>query len=275
MKRFSIAALAIVFISSCGTRNESKEQVKEQEKPKAEIPFIPYELVQTHPHDTTSFTEGFLVYNGQLLESTGSPDYLKQTKSVLGIVDLKTGKIDVKAELDRNKYFGEGIVVLNDKIYQATYKNQTGFLYDAKTFKTIGQFSYSNKEGWGLTTDGKHIIMSDGSNVLTFLGPEKLNVIKTLGVNTVDVDASDYLNELEFINGYIYANIWMTSYIAKIDPATGRIAAMIDLTQLVADNKAKYKGSLEMNGIAYDAAADKIYVTGKLWPHIYEVKFPH
>jgi glutaminyl-peptide cyclotransferase len=276
MKRILSALLLGLLISSCNS-DAVKEQKKEEKNipEKVQIPFLSYSVTATLPHDTTSFTEGFLVNEGQLLESTGSPDYLPQTRSVLGIVDLKTGKINVKAELDKNKYFGEGIVVLNTKIYQATYKNQAGFMYDAKTFKMVGQFSYSNKEGWGLTTDGKSIIMSDGSNVLTFLDPEKLNVIKTLGVNTVDVDAADYLNELEYIKGFIYANIWMTGYIAKIDPASGRIQAIIDFSQLVADNKARYSGSLEMNGIAYNATADKIYVTGKFWPHIYEVNFPH
>jgi glutaminyl-peptide cyclotransferase len=276
MKRILSGLLLGILITSCNS-DAVKEQKKDEKTipEKVQIPFLSYSVTSTFPHDTTSFTEGFLVHEGQLLESTGSPDYLPQTRSVLGIVDLKTGKINVKAELDKNKYFGEGIVVLNNKIYQATYKNQTGFMYDAKTFKMAGQFSYSNKEGWGLTTDGKSIIMSDGSNVLTFLDPERFNVTKTLGVNTVDVDAADYLNELEYIKGYIYANIWMTGYIVKIDPASGRIQAIIDFSQLVADNKAKYSASLEMNGIAYDAAADKIYVTGKFWPHIYEVSFPH
>src|SRR3989337_1234769 len=120
-------------------------------------PLINYGVVATHPHDTSSFTEGFVFYDGKLYEATGSPDDLPQTRSVVGPVDLSTGKINKKVELDRNKYFGEGIVFLNDKLYQLTYVTRVGFVYDAKTFKRIKEFSFPSKEGWGLTTDGNHL----------------------------------------------------------------------------------------------------------------------
>ena len=195
-------------------------------------------------------------------------------KSVFGIVDWKTGKLDVKVEIDKNTYFGEGIVILKNKIYQVTYENQTGFIYDEKTYKKIGQFNYSNKEGWGLTTDGTFIIMSDGTNKLTYFDPKDMSAVKTINVNENGY-ASDSLNELEYINGFIYANKWMTGYVVKIDPATGNVVAKINFTPISYEVKNLHPNTLEMNGIAFDSIADKIYVTGKLWPKMFEVKFPH
>lgn len=264
-----------VAIFSCNP-DKSKEEIKnipvEPEKPA--IPVLEYSVVVTLPHDTTAFTEGFLIHEGQLFESTGSPDHMPNLKSVFGIVDWKTGKLNAKAELDKKTYpFGEGIVILKNKIYQVTYENQTGFIYDLKTFKKIGQFNYANKEGWGLTTDGTNIIMSDGTNKLTYFDAE-MNAIKTLEV-TENAYATDALNELEYIKGYIYANIWMTGYIVKIDPKTGNVVARINFTPMSYNVKNLHPNTLEMNGIAYDSIADKIYVTGKLWPNIYQVNFSH
>jgi len=231
-------------------------------------------LVNTYPHDTTAFTEGFLFHDKKLLESTGAPEYLTQTRSAFGEVDLEKGKLDVKGELDKKIYFGEGIVVLNGKIYQVTYQNQAGFIYDAKTYAKVGQFNYQNKEGWGLTTDGKSIIMSDGTFNLTFLDPENQNVTKVLAV-TEGGYGLDHINELEYINGFIYANVWMTNYIVKINPETGEVLGKIDLDDLNVKAKGQNPRCLEMNGIAYDAASDRIMITGKLWPGVYEISFPH
>jgi glutamine cyclotransferase len=180
-------------------------------------PIINYAVTHYFAHDTSLFTEGLLFHNGQLFESTGSPDELPQTKSVVGISDLETGKFNTKIEIDKSKFFGEGIVFLNNKLYQLTYKNQVGFIYDAKTFKQIGQFKYSNKEGWSLTTDGTYLIMSDGTNNLTYLDPVNFSPIKTLSVTEKGYPV-DKLNELECIKGFIYANIWMSDFIVKIDP---------------------------------------------------------
>lgn len=237
-------------------------------------PAISYSVKNTLPHDTLSFTEGLLVYNGQLFESTGSPDELIKTRSQFGIVDPKTGKIDTKGELDRRKYFGEGIVILNGKLYQLTYKNKTGFIYDANTFRKIGQFSYTNTEGWGLTTNGRHLIMSDGSSTLTYLSPDSLRPVKRLKVSERGVQV-DKLNELEYINGYIYANVWSTNDIVKIDTGRGDVVGRIELSSLLADAKTKHPNSLEMNGIAYDSRTKKVYATGKMWPSIYELEFAH
>lgn len=241
--------------------------------PVVSIPSLSYTIKEKFPHDSLSFTEGLFFANGQLYESTGSPDDMPQLRSVFGPVDMKTGKIDKKVELDRAQFFGEGTVMLKDKIYQLTYKNQVGFVYDAKTYKQIARFSYSNKEGWGLTTDGTQLIMSDGTNVLTFLDPATLKPTKTLNVSNAGY-AEDFLNELEYINGAIYANVWTKNYIVKIDPASGKVLATIDLSELFNDAKTKNQYADVMNGIAYDSISKKIYVTGKLWKNIYQVEFP-
>jgi glutamine cyclotransferase len=235
---------------------------------------ITFKVIKTYPHDTGYFTEGLLYDDNQLFESTGSPDEFPNARSVFGIVDLKTGKIDIKAELDRNFYFGEGIVILDKKLFQVTYKNQKGFIYDLKTFKETGTFEYSNKEGWGLTTDGRSIIMSDGTGIITFFEPDSMKVIKSLDV-TFNGASAMYLNELEFINGYIYANIWTTNNIAKIDTLTGKIVGILDLTSLFAEARKQYPQTQETNGIAWDSSGDRIFITGKFWPEIYQIKFPH
>jgi len=215
-----------------------------------------------------------LFHDNKLFESTGDVDYLPQTRSTFGIADLETGKLEVKVEIDKTTYFGEGIVALNDKIYQVTLQNQVGFVYDAKTFKKIGQFNFQNKEGWGLTTDGKSLIMSDGTFNLTYFNPDDFKVEKTVAV-TEQGFGLDRLNELEFIKGFIYANVWMTNYIVKIDPETGEVVGKIDLDDLNVKTKEQNRRSLEMNGIAYDPASDRILVTGKLWPNLFEISFPH
>lgn len=272
--KYGVFFLLTTLFASCSCEPKKETVVPPpvvNETPK--IPEIKFSVVSQYPHDVNSFTEGFLFHEGKLFESTGATDNLPQTRSLFGIVDMKTGKIDVKAELDRNVYFGEGIAFLNNKIFQLTYKNQIAFVYDDKTYKTIGKFNYTNREGWGLTTDGKSLIMSDGTSYLTYLNPESFAVEKVL-----DVAENDYvvenLNELEYIKGFIYANIWTTNTIVKIDPATGDVVGKLDLGSLSNESKIKSPGSLEMNGIAYDPATDKILVTGKMWPTIYEIKFP-
>jgi glutaminyl-peptide cyclotransferase len=238
------------------------------------IPLINYAVKNTYPHDTTSFTEGLLVHDGLLYESTGSPDDMPQTRSLFGNIDLATGKINKKVELDREKYFGEGIVFLKGKIYQLTYQNKKGFIYDAKTFKKLGEFEFPSAEGWGMTTDGNYLIMSDGTNIITYLDPNDFKPIKTLTVST-DKGPVTKINELEFINKFIYANVYETNTVIKIDTSAGKVAARLELGSLVTEAKNRYPGSMEMNGIAYDSVLHKIYITGKMWPTLYEIQFPH
>ncbi len=238
------------------------------------VPFINYAVTKTLLHDTSLFTEGFLMHNGQLFESTGSPDNLPQTRSMIGITDLVTGRFDKKIEIDRAKYFGEGIVFLKNKLYQLTYTNQVGFIYDANSFKMTGKFTYKNIQGWSLTTDGINLIMSDGTDVITFLDPEKFNPVKIITV-TENKIPRDNLNELEYIKGFIYANIWQNNTILKIDPATGNVVGKIDLGSLKYEANQKKPRADVLNGIAFDSLNDKIYVTGKLWANIYQINFAH
>jgi glutamine cyclotransferase len=273
--RLAAFSFLLTAFSSCSDdpTNTSTPDIKQTAPPVA-VANLNYSLISSYPHDINSFTEGLLFYNNDLFESTGATPDLPQTRSLFGIVDTATGKISVKAELDRNKYFGEGIAFLNGKVFQLTYTTKIGFIYDAATFKKIGQFTLPGKEGWGLTTDGKNLIMSDGTNILTYLDPTTLQVVRSMPVSENNY-AKDNINELEYINGYIYANIWGTNTIVKIDPSTGKINAKLDLSALAEKAKSAYRGSLEMNGIAYNSATDKIYVTGKMWPKIYEIKFQH
>ncbi len=272
MKLFTAIILVFLFVS-CNSNDSGSEP-----KTKSDIinttPVINYSLISIFPHDVTSFTEGFLVHEGILYESTGFIDELPQTRSLFGEVDLKTGKINTKVELDKSKYFGEGITFLNGKIYQLTYQTKIGFVYDAKTFKKISEFTFPSKEGWGMTTDSTYLIMSDGTNILTYLDPSSIKPVKTINVLDENGPVMN-LNELEFIKGFIYANIYTTNYIIKIDPNNGKVIGKLDLTSLRNEQKSKSPGSLEMNGIAYNSTTDKIYITGKLWSNIYEINFSH
>jgi glutamine cyclotransferase len=270
-----ISLLISVLLFSCNETVEPKKEAVTEQTPVTEpLKSINYTLVETLPHDTISFTEGLLIHDGKLYESSGAPDNLPQTRSFFGIVNPKTGKVEVKGELDRKQYFGEGIAILNNKLYQLTYQNKVGFIYDAKTFRNIGQFTFKNNEGWGLTTDGTYLIMSDGTSDITYLDANTQSFVKNINVNTINYDMPDQLNELEYINGFIYANVWRTNTIIKIDPATGKIVGVLDLSSLAAKAKSKYANSLEMNGIAFDSITKSIYITGKMWPEIYKIQFP-
>ena len=269
-----ISCLLAILLWNCSGELEVPVEVKTTSSKIKSTPTIVFVYVKSYPHDTTSFTEGFLVYNGDLYESTGATNELLQTKSLFGIVDSLTGKIETKVELDRRKYFGEGITFLGDKVFQLTYKAKIGFIYDAVTFKEIDRFNLPSEEGWGLTTDGTDLIMSNGTSNLIFLNSKSLKVVKTLSVSDNGIK-QDKLNELEFIKGYIYANVWMTNIIVKIDPQSGKVLGKLDLTTLVDEAKYYYPKSLEMNGIAFDSEADKIFVTGKLWPKYFEIDFNH
>jgi glutamine cyclotransferase len=272
MRRSLYIFLIICLIAACKNNSNSINHTSINRG--NTISSIKFSIKKIYPHDTESFTEGFLFHDNLLFESTGSPDNFPNTRSVIGIVDLKTGKINVKVELDRTKYFGEGILFFNDKLFQLTYKNQIGFIYDAKSYKQIGTFHYSNQEGWGMTTDGRSIIMSDGTNTITYWDPNNLKEIKKLNV-TFNGSSALYMNELEYINGFIYANVWTTNNIAKIDPDNGKIVGIIDLTSLYLKARKENPQSEATNGIAYDPKRDRILVTGKFWPFIYQIKFPH
>ena len=265
--------LAATAFAACKNSDETVPAENTTAKTVA-IPVINYAVNATHPHDTSSYTEGFLFHKGELYESTGYDSSFPSTRSLFGTVDLKTGKIEVKKELDKKKYFGEGIVFLNDKIYQLTYTTKVGFIYDAKSFEKIAEFTYPSEQGWGMTTDGASLIMTDGTNKITYISPADFKVSKTLSVSDENGPVF-YLNELEIINGFIYANVFTKNYIVKIDPATGNVVGKLDLSSLVHEVAVKYPAAQQMNGIAYDSASKKVFVTGKLWPVIYEIAFSY
>jgi len=270
---FTIILLSLLFYAAC--KNPSGDNTRDNSIPAPPaIPTINWSVKSALPHDTSLFTEGFLVHDGKIFESTGSPDEYANAESLVGIIDPRTGRMDQKIRLDKKKYFGEGIVFLHDKLYQLTYLSQKGFIYDAATFKQTGEFHFDSPEGWGLTTDSVHLIMDDSSATLTFLDPSTLKPVKKLTV-TINGAPRDSLNELEYIRGYIYANVWYTDYILKIDPVSGKVVGKLDLSSLASDARNKNPDANVLNGIAYDPASDKIYIVGKRWPNIYQIDFPH
>jgi glutaminyl-peptide cyclotransferase len=234
---------------------------------------IGYKVINVYPHDTTSYTEGFLIHDGVLFEATGHTNSFPSSRSIFGIVNLVNGVIDKKVEIDKKKYFGEGIAFIKDRVYQLTDTTHVGFVYDAKTYKLLGIFNYDG-EGWGLTTNGTDLLMSNGSSNIFYRDPVTFKIIKTIAV-TDNNGPTQNLNELELINGYLYANQWQTDYILKIDTNNGKVIGRIDLSALKKEAVIRYFDAQETNGIAFDSATNKIYVTGKLWPEIYQIQFDH
>lgn len=223
-----------------------------------------YQVIQSYPHNETSFTEGLEIHNGYIYESTG-----ENGKSFLYKNNLKTGQV-VKLVKLADKYFGEGITIFNNRIFQLTYKNKVGFIYNLENLALIDSFHFESAEGWGMTHDEKYLIMDDGTNILTFLDPTTLKPVKKLQVYD-DKDAVMYINELEYSEGFIYANIWGTNLIAKIDPQTGKVLAKIDLDGIMISVNSD-KPIDVLNGIAIDPVTKKMYVTGKFYPKLFEIK---
>lgn len=222
-------------------------------------------VLNTFPHDPGAFTQGLVFHQGCLYESTGL-----YGQSTLRKKALRTGKT-VKAVRLPVQYFGEGIAILGAKIYQLTYQNETGFIYNPDTLKQIGRFKYRG-EGWGLTTDGKHLIMSNGTSVITFRTPDSFSTSRIIQVRDGDKPV-DGINELEFIRGEIWANIYMKNAICRISPETGKVLGWLDMNALFQKLDPKYQIDV-LNGIAYDPKADRVFVTGKLWPTVFEIKKP-
>ena len=229
----------------------------------AVVPKYGYQIVNIWPHDSNAFTQGLILMDGKLLESTG-----QEGSSSLRSVELETGKILKKVDVPE-PYFAEGIAVLNGKVYQLTWQHKLGFIYDLQNLQRIGEFNYDG-EGWGLTTDGKSLILSDGSSRLRFIDPSSFQVTKTINVLDGKTPVRE-LNELEFVQGEIYANIWHDDRIATIDPQSGRVNSWIDLTGLMPREELQDPEAV-LNGIAYDQANNKLFVTGKLWPRLFEIR---
>ena len=223
-----------------------------------------YEVVHTYPHNETFFTEGLEIHNGFVYESTG-----ENGKSGLYKTNLKTGKTIQSIKLS-DKYFGEGITIFNDKIFQLTYKTKIGFVHNLENMAVIDSFHFESAEGWGMTHDEKNLIMSDGTNILTYINPNTYKTVKKLQVYD-DKDAVVYLNELEYSEGYIYANIWTTNMLVKIDSKTGKVLDKIDLDGILSLTNSSKQDDV-LNGIAIDPVTKKMYVTCKLYPKLFEIK---
>lgn len=231
--------------------------------PEDGLPVYGYQVVHVYPHDRAAFTEGLLYLDGFLYESTG---LLGQ--SSLRRVELATGEVVQKIELDP-AYFGEGLAAFGERLIQLTWQSQTGFVYDRSTFALQRTFSYPT-EGWGLTTDGRRLIMSNGTDTLYFLDPQTLERVGELRVSG-PAGSLTQINELEYVRGEIYANIWKTERLARIDPGTGHVLGWVDLTGLLSQEDRQQQVDV-LNGIAYDPAGDRLFVTGKWWPKLFEVK---
>jgi glutamine cyclotransferase len=222
----------------------------------------PMRIVAVYPHDPNAFTQGLVVHDGMLLEGTG-----QYGRSSLRRVAIETGEIELQQPLNA-AYFGEGITVLGDRVYQLTWKSHTGFVYDVDTFALERTFKFPS-EGWGLTTDGKLLVQSDGTAMLRYLDPETFAVVRTLTVRDGDRPI-ERLNELEWVDGEIWSNVWYDDRIARIDPDTGTLIAWIDLSNLLPPSERG--GEDVLNGIAYDPTSKRLFVTGKDWPKLFEIE---
>jgi glutamine cyclotransferase len=240
-------------------------------KPKGDekVPVYNYEIVKAYPHDTSAFTQGLVVYNGFFYEGTGGRRS-DPFHSTLRKVEIDTGKVLQKSDL-AGEYFGEGITILKDKIYQLTWQENKAFVYDVNDFKLLQELHYST-EGWGITHDGTNLYMSDGSHLIRVLNPDTFDVIRTIAVLDERGKPILELNELEYIKGEIWANIWQKGWIIRIDPATGKLLGRIDLNKLAEQQMNASPTADVLNGIAYDEASGRIFITGKRWNQVFEIK---
>lgn len=276
LPKIIILALVCFAISCAGeTRPAASQQpsskvepspspTPEKPVPEAEqVPVYGYEVVQSWPHDSQSFTQGLVFHDGVLYESAGM-----YGQSTLRRVELESGKVKKKTKLN-NDVFAEGLTLFGDRLYQLSWTNQKGFIYAVKDFAKLGEFTYEG-EGWGLTNDGTHLILSDGTNSLRFLEPSTGKLVRM--VTVMEGRRRIYeLNELEYVKGEVWANVWHTDRIARIDPVTGKLLGWIDLTGLLPAAKQQNAENV-LNGIAYDPATDRIFVTGKRWSRLFEIR---
>ena len=234
-----------------------------QSKTLNSAPVVGYRIVNTYPHDPGAFTQGLVFVDDVLYEGTGL-----RGRSSLRKIDLKTGNILLIRQLPA-WFFGEGITIYDDRIIQLTWRARVGFVYDKHTFQLLAKFNYPT-EGWGITHDGSSLIMSDGTSTLYLLDPQTFQEVGRIEVHTRDGPVSR-LNELEYVQGEIYANVWQTDRIARISPETGEVTGWIDLERLLRPEDRARRVDV-LNGIAYDVKNDRLFVTGKLWPKLFEIE---
>jgi glutamine cyclotransferase len=254
----AIILAATLFTISCGEKKTSDSETT------VDSMAIKYTILKTLPHSTDAFTEGLTIHENKVFESTG-----QNGKSWVAVVDPGSGNHDKKIILN-DQYFGEGMTILNNKLYYLTWQTKIGFIYDARTYKQIGEFKY-DWEGWGLTHNGKELIMSAGTEKIYFLDSANQSVTRTITVTDNGARVKN-LNELEYVDGYIFANVYETPNIVKIDPSTGKVVGRLDLSTVVEDIKRMYQNTAELNGIAYDKNSKALLITGKLWPVSYLIR---
>lgn len=267
---YSLYFSLLLFLSGCGGANvPTTVQVASTAttSTSAEPPIYTYEIVNTYPHDPTSFTQGLVFENGVFYESAGL-NAAHNGHSSLRKVEVTTGKVLKKIDVPE-PHFAEGLALFEGKLFQLTWQDHKGFIYDPDTFAKQGEFPYSG-EGWGLTHDGKSLILSDGTHQLRFLDPETFKEQRRISVYDKQ-NRLEELNELEYVKGEIFANIWQTDRIVRIDPKDGKILGWIDLRDLLKDEDQRVDTDV-LNGIAYDAAQDRLYITGKKWPKLFEIR---
>lgn len=264
MRPSIIAIFTALALGACSTERPAPVDEAPRQPPVAtpQVARQTYRVVRTLPHDVGAFTQGLVVHDGIFIETTG-----QYGQSSIRRVDIATGSVKRLERLE-DRYFGEGMTVLGGKAYMLTWLTQTGFVYDVKTLKQQSTFTYQG-EGWGLTNDGTNLIMSNGTNMLVVLDPATYRVVRTINV-TIEGRSLSQINELEWIEGEIWANIWRTNEIVRINPSTGAVVGVIDCTGILPQMEMTDATDV-MNGIAYDAASKAIYVTGKNWPHVYQI----
>jgi len=262
---FSIA-MSLAF-AACNSGNavtsKAETQQPNQMTAPARVPTYTYEVINVYPHDTGAFTQGLVFHQGALYESTGL-----NGSSSLRRVELETGKVLKKIDVPA-VFFAEGLALFNGRLYQLTWQTQRGFVYDLDSFNMLRDFSYTG-EGWGLTHDSRSLIMSDGTSQIRFLNPDTFEVQRVIAVQDNGRQITQ-LNELEYVKGEIYANIWQTDRVARIDPQSGRVTAWVNLSGLLSSEDLTRPDAV-LNGIAYDEASDRLFVTGKLWPKLFEIR---
>lgn len=271
IKKYACIGLSALLFS-CGGNTDSNNTDTGADNANNPMPAaLDYTVIKVYPHDTSSYTQGLIWHNNTLYEGTGREGFSKLAK-----MNIETGKAEQQQLIAKNE-FGEGITILNNKIYQLTWQNHKVHVYDLATLKKVKEFSWTY-EGWGITSDGKNLIISTGSSNLYYVDTATFNILKTVGV-TDNYGPVENLNELEMVNGSIYANRYLTNYILKINPETGKVEGRLDLQDIFRKSGKTYDaGAIPdpdqdvLNGIAFNPATNTFYVTGKQWPALFEIK---
>ncbi|MEO6135268.1 MAG: glutaminyl-peptide cyclotransferase [Ginsengibacter sp.] len=275
MKPFKIAFVLLIAFVSCNNNSnpdvDSSLPVLQANNIPAPSPIM-FEVNSVYPHDVTAFTQGLEYHNGKLYESTG-----EFGKSRVRIVDIKTGSSLEDHLVQDANIFGEGITIFKDKLYQLTWQDQKIFVYNLNDLSKIINTINWSRQGWGITNDGTNLIISDGTSKIYYVAPvENSNEMKIVKILTVvnNLGEVDSLNELEFINGFLFANVWLTDQIVKIDTANGHVVGTLNFKGLLQQYDPGVQVSEEavLNGIAYDSVSDKLFITGKKWPKLFEIK---